>query len=238
MERIACNNCGAKALPSTIEKTGGLCMPCFKGRSSKSLHERLEDTAIRMGIMHESDRVAHLSNLKTLTDLDEPLYCQVESNEIFPFGKTYKDVLSQSGKEDDLELLNNLSAIIMNKETDSGLGSLTDNEIRIYVIAEMITEVNNGGFAQFFYNSSGEIADYLISSLDSVGSSEYHSIASNAMDILGEITSFDEENRHNHLNKITQGGDLDLWKTCDDAFYNCEENIELMAINNARYNLL
>ena len=30
MERVPCQQCGAMVLPTTSEKTGGLCMPCFK----------------------------------------------------------------------------------------------------------------------------------------------------------------------------------------------------------------
>ena len=229
MDRVPCKKCGVKVLPSTIDKTGGYCMPCFKGPDQRTVLQRCEDKAVRMGLMKDSDRVAHLqvSETKRLKLLDE----------LLPLGQTYKEVLGRCEKAEPHQILSNLSAIIMYKEQDAGLSSLNLAERHVYVIDGMITEVNNGGFDQFFFNSTGELAYELIPALTEVGSVQFKDIASRAIDIFGKLPSLDEDSRYAHLENITHDGELQLWEACDDEFYECEEQLEELVVRYARHSL-
>lgn len=240
MDRVPCQKCGVKVLPLTIERTGGYCMPCFKGPNKTPLMQRIEDKAVRMGLMKDSDRVAHLSDLDVKADLTTtslPMESTM-SNELLPFGDTYHAVLKHKNEAEPCFILSNLSAIIMYKEQEADITSLSLEERYLYVIDGMVREVNNGGFDQFFYNSSGELAYDLLPALEAIGSVQFKAIASKAMALFGEIPSLDEDSRYDHLETITQDGDVQLWEACDDAFYECEEELELMAVKYAEKHLI
>ena len=227
-------------LPSTIERTNGYCMPCSTGPNKKPVLQRVEDIAVRMGLMRDSDRSAHLSTLEMegAELLEKPELERDMANELLPFGSTYKDVLAHKDDAEPYELLSNLSAITLYKEQDHGIGSLKPEERIIYAIDGMLTEVNNGGFNQFFFNSSGELAYDLVPALDAVGSIRFKEIATKAVEIFGNIPCLDEASRYSHLEKITQNDELQLWDKCDDDFYDCDEQIESMVIAYAEANLI
>ena len=240
MDRVPCKNCGAEALPSTIEKTNGYCMPCFKGSSKKPIMQRVEDMAVRMGLMRDSDRIAHLNTLE-IEGAGLLEHTELERDavyELLHFGSTYKDVLAYKDGAEPYKLLSNLSAIVMYKEQDNGIESLTQEERIVYAIGGMLTEVNNGGFNQFFFNSSGELAYDLVPALHAVGSIRFKEIAEKAVEIFGSIPSLDEGSRYSHLEKITQNDELQLWDECDDDFYDCDEKIESMVIAYAETHLI
>lgn len=159
-------------------------------------------------------------------------------NELLPFGSTYEEVLAHKDDAEPHEILGNLAAIIMYKEQEHGMETLSRQERYIYAVEGMLTEVNNGGFNQFFFNSSGELAYDLVPALAAIGSVQFKEIASRAIDIFGTIPSLDEESRYSHLEKITQDDELQLWEECDEEFYDCEEQIEQMAVMYAENQLI
>ncbi len=158
-------------------------------------------------------------------------------NELFPFGRTYDEVLRNRGTAEDWQLLGNLVAIMMQKNNQTGFSSLSQSERYVYVMDGMLTEVNNGGFYQFFFNSTGELAYDLVPALAVVGSIEFLSIAEKAMALFGEVASLDEESRYAHLDAITKSDELPLWEACDEAFFDCKEPLEAMIIDYAERHL-
>jgi len=159
-------------------------------------------------------------------------------NELLRFGSTYEEVFKHKDNAEPHELLSNLSSIIMYKEQEHGIESLSQQERYIYAVDGMLTEVNNGGFNQFFFNSTGELAYDLVPALEVIGSIKLKDIAARAIDIFGKIPSLDEDSRYAHLEKITQDDELQLWEECDDEFYDCDEQIESMAIKYSEKNLI
>jgi len=159
------------------------------------------------------------------------------NDELLPFGKTYEAVLGYLKEVESYELLSNISAIIMFKEQNGGMDSLTQAERFVSVVQGMLDEVDNGGFNQFFFNSSGELAYDLVPALEAVGSTHFKAIASDALTIFGNIPSLDEASRYAHLEKITQDDELQLWDECDDKFYECDEQLEAMVLKYAESSL-
>ena len=111
-DKIPCKECSALILPSTGERTGGLCMPCKNG-TRKSMEASKES--------YRRER---------------------ELDKTCPYRALWK--------------------ILCDKVYDkpNGFYELSENE-RIYFAVNVLSgEVYNGGFEQFFGNSSGEYYAY------------------------------------------------------------------------------
>jgi hypothetical protein len=146
-------------------------------------------------------------------------------------GSTVAQVLSHRGRVPDAELDANIGLILLDKETARGLRVFSPQERHVYAVQAMVREVNNGGFDQFFFNGSGELAFDLVPALDAMGSIEKRSIARRALERFGKPRSLKEVTRHKHLAKITADGATRLWDDLDDEFYRCTENIETMVLD-------
>jgi hypothetical protein len=93
----------------------------------------------------------------------------------------------------------------------------------------MTREVNNGGFDQFFLNSSGRQAFDLVPALEAIGSVEFLGIAKRAIDRFGPASDLSDDARAKRLRKleITSGF---TWEDLDDEFYACEEQLESLSL--------
>ena len=153
------------------------------------------------------------------------------------FGKTVEDVVGQREKTDDWELVSNIGFILFEKEQKQGLGSFSTPERYFYIIEGMMREVNNGGFSQFFFNSTGQLADVLVSALEAINSLEAKKNARKAVDILGTPSSLEDNTRVQHLGKITNDFEQDLWEECDNAFYNLSEPLDTLMLDYVEKNI-
>ena len=151
--------------------------------------------------------------------------------ELVPFGTTIRDVLAHRGKAEDWELLANIAAILMYKEEAQGIESLTTTERHLAAIDAMTRQVNNGGWDQFFTNSSGVFAYDLVPALNAVGSTEFAAIATEAIAIFGNIPSLDEDARYDQVERLTDDGEIDPWEACDDRVFQCTEKVEALALD-------
>jgi hypothetical protein len=159
-------------------------------------------------------------------------------NEFIRFGKTVAEVMKHRGKADDLALDANIGFILLDKEERRGLASFTPPERHVYAVQGMSREVNNGGFEQFFFNSSGELAFDLVPGLQAMGSRENLLIARRAVGRFGKPQSLAEETRHAHLEKLIEGGGEEgVWTDLDDEFYDNPEDLEKMILDYIARNL-
>lgn len=106
-EKIPCTKCGALVLPSTAERTGGLCMPCKSG------------------------------NRENIERGKEYYKKQRELDKTCPYRALWK------------ELINKVY------HTEGGFNILSEEEQLYFAVTVLTGEVYNGGFDQFFTNSSG-----------------------------------------------------------------------------------
>ncbi len=116
-----------------------------------------------------------------------------------------------------LELKNSTSMIIelsygiSDKIHRSGFNSLSHPEIVLHHVYWLESEINNGGFEQYFINSSGDYALETPSALDEIGAHEIAKIVNRAIDIfpggepsrvredrMKKIESMDENIRENY----------------------------------------
>jgi len=229
MEKIPCKKCGEKALHATIQKTGGYCMPCFKGSNKKSFWQRSEDIAVRMGLMQDSDRVNDVK-IPERTEVDSLGSVEGES-----YGQSIGEILSDRGKVDDYLLVCRIDGLLMEKENKTGFNSFTEHEKAFFVVGDMIRQLDSGGFGTYFYNT-GHLAHLLINSLVKIGSKECKEIAESAISKYGKTPSSNYDEMLDELDKITNGFNDNPWEKQDDCFYNLAENLGNLLMDYAQNN--
>jgi len=123
------------------------------------------------------------------------------------------------------------------KEYQAVLG-LTKPQQAIYIIWSLEAEVNNGGFNQFYFNSSGQYSDLIPDALKMVGALKFADLTTRANDIFkkenkkitkhqdGTLEGFSKSYEDNPLNKF------------DDEFYDLEksENLQKLQVDFIRKN--
>jgi len=102
-------------------------------------------------------------------------------------------------------------------------------------IEELDGEVNNGGFAQYFFNSSGNHWKDALSGLAAIGATKHHKIMAEAIEKFGQsMPSSARDVRDSQLSKIVRKQE-DPFNEQDTAWYKTED--ELLARLMFRYNL-
>jgi hypothetical protein len=143
-DKIACKKCGELILPSTAEKTAGLCMPC-KGNYRRNI----EDSKLR----HEEQK-------------------KLENT---PARKHWIWLVKQV------------------YETTAGYKGLS-RENQLYFAANIVAgEVYNGGFDQYFTNSSGDFYLDSLEALKRIGALNSHNLLLKAKAVLFGDTEVPED---------------------------------------------
>lgn len=105
-----------------------------------------------------------------------------------------------------------------------GFTGLDKKEKAIYTIWWLETEVNNGGFQQYFWNSTGDHADIALQSLKDIGASKTASIVERAINVAfdGELPSSQAQRQHQlAMDEEAKGERLD---SLDAEFYEYSED--------------
>ena len=110
-----------------------------------------------------------------------------------------------------------------NRSDGERLDALNPHQRIIYVTQTLEQEVNNGGFSQYFYNSSGDLANELVDAFTAIGAPKTAAICEKALSPFKGAVPTDRTERQSKLDRIR--GDK-LWEKCDDAFYEYEEDLE------------
>jgi hypothetical protein len=116
------------------------------------------------------------------------------------------------------------------------LENLSEPQKYFYFNQNLEREVNNGGFHQFFVNSSGNFAMETILSLKIVGAFHTVSILQMAIDQFpqGNVPN-DEMERRELIEKI-EGKASDEWNTLDKKFFEYQDNLNQLNMNYVREN--
>jgi hypothetical protein len=136
-------------------------------------------------------------------------------NQFVKFGRTVAEVMKHRGQATPQELDANIGFILLDTEERNGLAAFSRAERYVYAIEAMVREVNNGGWDQFFRNSSGALAPDLVPALEAIGSTKNLSIARRALKIFGEVT---------------QAGADNPWEALEGEFYENPEDLEAMML--------
>lgn len=107
----------------------------------------------------------------------------------------------------------------------TNFNKLTEEEQTIFVVDSFAREVNNGGFEQFLFNSSGAFYGLLLSSLKSVGADDIINIYQEVLKNFPDELPQDEDLRDEILYKVLNDELSIQLLECDKLFYNIEESI-------------
>jgi len=100
------------------------------------------------------------------------------------------------------------------------------------LIWELESEVNNGGFHQYFYNSSGALAPNIVDALKTIGAEATADIVQRAINaVVGTMTSWsDDAGRQAGLNRLSPETRRVL-EDLDQQYYACPEDLTPLLYN-------
>ncbi|NBG67157.1 DMP19 family protein [Acidiluteibacter ferrifornacis] len=163
------------------------------------------------------------------------------------FGGSEKSNNNSDNKKLDLEKL--LSSDDINGsiiELDNFIGELcsygdemdklTDEQKLFFYIQCLEREINNGGFNQYFFNSSGDFAHKTVKSLQTIGAKKTAVILQKAIDQFpNSNVPEDRIERQEILEQIQETADL-VWEELDQKFFSYEDDLNTLNIEFVRKN--
>lgn len=118
---------------------------------------------------------------------------------------------------------------IWKSEENSGYGSLPDHQRYYSAVFMCDAEINNGGLAQYFVNSSGDHCRDALAGLEAMGSKERLGVLREAISLFGpDGPSQDRDNRQEQLSKLYKKNDS-IFEALDTRYYNSAEVVEVLA---------
>jgi HPt (histidine-containing phosphotransfer) domain-containing protein len=121
-------------------------------------------------------------------------------------------------------------------EYGSKLDRLNDVQKVFYFNQYLEKEVNNGGFNQFYFNSSGNFAHEIIGSLQTIGAKKTAEIIKKAnAQFPNNKVPKDREERQNILEQIEEGANV-AWEELDQKFYTYEDDLNSLNMEYIREN--
>ena len=92
------------------------------------------------------------------------------------------------------------------------------------LVDDLETEVNNGGFDQFFFNSAGDFTEETIQALIKIGAIHTAAIVKKAASLFpGGMPPTDRNSRQALLEKVSP--DSDAFDAFDDEFFAYEDDL-------------
>ena len=120
------------------------------------------------------------------------------------------------------------------------MDKLTEQQKQFYYNQCLEREINNGGFNQYFFNSSGDFSHKTIQSLLAIGANKTAEILQKAIDQFpnGNVPE-DRTKRQDILEQIQETADP-FWEELDQKFFTYEDdlntlNIEFIRKNNDKF---
>jgi hypothetical protein len=130
-------------------------------------------------------------------------------------------------------LLNDTDRLIIDLDTylcelseyGEALEKLSESQKVFYYNQELEREINNGGFDQYFYNSSGDYAHQAIISLQQINAIKTTAILQLAIDQFpNSIVPKNQSERWEILEKIEEKAG-EVWEQLDKRFLEYEDNL-------------
>ena len=120
-------------------------------------------------------------------------------------------------------VVNMCETICKKCEYGDNIEKLNEHERVFYVTQILEQEVNNGGFSQFFYNSSGDFSNELVDAFTKIGAFKTAEICKKALAVFNGKVPTDRDEREELFDSL----DCDnVLSECDDEFYEYEDNLE------------
>ena len=128
------------------------------------------------------------------------------------------------------------SEVIFAKYEELGLKGLTDKEKVFRLVWQLEAEVNNGGFEQFFFNSSGDERAETIKALDVIGAVETRTILLAALEVFENSNPpINQTRRQNRLLELNKAEERTIDEN-DAAFWAYPDNLSQLLLDFMRRN--
>ncbi|WP_298521191.1 DMP19 family protein [uncultured Kordia sp.] len=139
--------------------------------------------------------------------------------------------------EDATETVIQIDELLWGKsKNDTNFESLNDYEKNVLFIGMLEREVNNGGFDQYFFNSSGEYAHETLTALKDINAPKMAAILHQAIKIFPTVPiPKNAEARRECMEKISETI-TDNWDSLDNEFYQYPENLTELSIEYVKNN--
>lgn len=113
-------------------------------------------------------------------------------------------------------------------EYGDAMENLNEYERVFYVTQQLEMEVNNGGFSQFFYNSSGDFSGELVYAFNQIGAYKTAEICKKALEAFGREVPADREEREELMDRMESEEFDEILSQCDDDFYEYEDDLNAL----------
>lgn len=113
-------------------------------------------------------------------------------------------------------------------EYGDSMETLNAKQRILYITQALEMEVNNGGFAQFFFNSDGCFGNEIVSSFEKIGAMKTADICKKAISIYGDKVPTDRDEREEILTSDDEKEEERIeaiLNECDDAFFEYEDDL-------------
>ena len=137
-------------------------------------------------------------------------------------GQTVDELLSLEGEYRIDSIVAAFQQAVDQKAARDGDEALSPEEQIIVAIEALEAEVNNGGYSQFFLNSSREYAPTIVQALARIGCPKTAEITQRAIDALNLPSLTDEAIETAMADDEVSEDDLN---ECDDSYYKSGEDI-------------
>lgn len=119
---------------------------------------------------------------------------------------------------------------IIEEKCDYGekMQALNEKERVFYVTQTLEMEVNNGGFSQFFYNDSGNLANEIVNAFQEIFAYHTAGICQKAVDAFGGDIPVDRDAREELMDELECADDSkfeEILDECDEAFYEYKDDL-------------
>ena len=139
-------------------------------------------------------------------------------------GQTVEELITFEGEYRIDSLVNVFEQAIDQKAARVGYGELTDEELIILAIEALEREVNNGGYGQFFVNSSREFAPIIVPALHRIGCPRTAEITTKALNTVQQIPMTPEEIENGTWEENDER--TEALSECNSLYFERPENIE------------
>ncbi|MFQ3182592.1 MAG: hypothetical protein ACI9Z4_002205 [Polaribacter sp.] len=138
---------------------------------------------------------------------------------------------------DDAEKITRIGEIIGKKiPAKDNFNNLNEFEKTFIYIDVLEDNVTNGGFIQFFFNSSGQFAHEIFQAYLAIKAETTIDILTKAIHLFPEIP-VPKDARIRQQILMEKDSNIDLWDTLDTDFYKYEDNIIELTLNYVRENI-
>lgn len=129
--------------------------------------------------------------------------------------------------EDKTEFIFALSDRVFEKcQYGDNMSALSEPERIFFITQSVEMEVNNGGFEQFFFNSSGNFSNEIVDAFNKIGAIKTAEICQKAISAFGTEIPKNRAKRQDLMASLEDSGICDIFYECDIDFYDYPDNLD------------